>query len=52
MILMKLCRKLVLGLPRKNLVFDPKKGRIYSKRDDRLLVSIKDPFIKEVNYGA
>ena len=52
MILMKLCNKLVLGLPRKNLVFDVAKGRIYSKRsNNRLLVSVKDPFIKELNYG-
>ena len=49
---MKLCRKLVLGLPHKNMVFDIRKGRIYSKRNDRLLVSVKDPFIREINYGA
>ena len=48
---MKLAKKLVLSLPRKNLVFNPKKGRIYSKRTNKLLVSIKDPFIKEINYG-
>ena len=50
-ILMKLVRKLVLSLPRKNLVFNPKQGRIYSKRSNRLLISVKDPFMKEVNYG-
>ena len=49
---MKLARKLVLDLPRKNLVFNPRKGTIYSKRSrSNLLVSIKDPFIKEINYG-
>ena len=51
MILMKLCKKLVLGLSNKNLVFDVKKGRIYTKRCNNLLVSVKDPFIKELNYG-
>lgn len=51
-ILMKLARKLVLSLGRKDLVFNPKRGRIYSKRSNRLLVSIKDPFIKEINYGC
>ena len=51
-ILMKLCRKLVLSLSRKDLVFDPKKGKVYSKRSKNyMLVSIKDPFVKELNYG-
>ena len=51
-VLMKLARKLVLDLPRKNLVFNPRKGIIYSKRSrSSLLISIKDPFIKEINYG-
>ena len=48
---MKLAKKMVLSLPRKNLVFNPRKGRIYSKRTNKLLVSVKDPFIKEINYG-
>jgi len=48
---MKLCKKLVLGLPHKNLVFDVRKGTIYTKRSNRLLVSIKDPFVHEMNYG-
>lgn len=48
---MKLLRKLILDLPRKNLVFDPKKGRFYNKRSQTFLVSIKDPFIKKLNYG-
>ena len=33
------------------MVFDPKRGRLYSKRSNRLLVSVKDPFMKELNYG-
>ena len=32
-------------------VFDAKKGKLHSKRSNRLLVSVKDPFIKELNYG-
>ena len=48
---MLLAKKLVLSLPRNNMVFDPKKGRLYSKRSNRLLVSVKDPFMKELNYG-
>ena len=51
MILVKLAQKLVLSLPRKNLVFNPKKGRIYAKRTNKLLISVKDPFMKEINYG-
>jgi len=50
-ILVLLVKKLILSLPRKNMVFDTKKGRLYSKRSNRLLVSVKDPFIKELNYG-
>ena len=51
-ILMKLARKLIIELPRKNLVFNPKQGKIYSKRSrSSLLISIKDPFVKEINYG-
>ena len=42
---------MVLELPRKNMVFDPKRGKIYSKRNKVLLISIKDPFLKEINYG-
>ena len=49
---MLLARKLVVSLGRKDMVFNPKKGRFYSKRSRRLLVSIKDPFIKEINYGV
>jgi hypothetical protein len=33
------------------MVFDPMRGRLYSKRSNRLLVSVKDPFMKEMNYG-
>ena len=51
MILFNLCKKLVLGLTSKNLVFDVRKGRIYNKRTNKLHISVKDPFIKEVNYG-
>lgn len=51
-ILMKLCRKLAVQLVRKDLVFDPRRGTIYTKRSGRLLVSIKDPFMKEINYGV
>lgn len=45
-ILMKLCKKLVLSLPRKNMVFNTAKGKIYSKQSKKSAIVIKDPFIK------
>ena len=50
---MSFAKKLVLNLPKKQLVFNPKRGKVYNKRTgSRLNISIKDPFIKELNHGV
>ena len=50
---MTFIKKLVISLPKKSVIFDVGKGRMYSKRGgtSNLLISIKDPFIKEMNHG-
>ena len=50
---MTFIKKLVLSLPKKNMIFDVGKGKYYSKRGKQsaYLISIKDPFIKEMNLG-
>ena len=48
---------LVINLPQRNIVFNIKKGRMIYKRNQnlrktsKLLISVKDPFIKTENLG-
>ena len=51
---MQFIKKLVINLPKKNMVFNSKRGKVYNKRKKggRLNISIKDPFIKELNHGV
>ena len=49
--IMRFIKKLVLGLPKKSMVFNAAKGKLCNKRHNHLKISIKDPFIKELNYG-
>ena len=52
-ILMTFIKKLTISLPKKKMIFDVGKGKVYSKSGPgKLLVSIKDPFIRELNHGA
>jgi len=56
-ILLKFFKFLAINLPLRNVIFDVKKGglvynRDASRRNKALLVSVKDPFLREQNHGV
>lgn len=54
-ILIKFFKYLAINLPQRNTVFDVKKGGLIYRREERrkgLLVSVKDPFVRELNHGV
>ena len=51
-LLVRFLRFLLLKLPQGNLQFDLTKGRVAVKRYKKLLISVKDPYLRYENHGC
>jgi len=55
-ILIKFFKFLAINLPQRNVIFDVKKGGLVYRRDQSrskgMLISVKDPFLREENHGV